>query len=381
MPYLTHPTLCYVILLTALIGGPYTADEPFVFDLSYYSQSLSSSSPLSHPHADKGSALSESDKGPHTPTSSIILIKEKHSSSVEEGVIGGKQAVVRTLEQEKEQVKVIWKNARDPSAISTAAAGAVGAGEATVEVLTSHSRVTAVITPANDVTVAGVAEFERTGLRNRDGDRDRDTGKQGIAIGPVEFIKPDSSAAVDTISRETGAVGKGLCGIMWMCTFRLLSSTLANSTFREAQEKDRDRWRDGAGPATTPSVLSMAGEWQATHITLCHTVYHTVLYCPILYSLYYTILFCTVLYCTVLYCTVLYCTVLYCTVLYSTVLHCTVLYYSVLYYTILYCTVLFCTVLYCTVTYGRPGTRSCKEKKREGRRSSHELRVSHFKNH
>lgn len=279
MLYLTHTTSCYPFPPKALIGGPYTADEPFVFDLSYYSQSLSSS--LSHPHVDKGSALSGSSEVPHTNTSSTIIIKEKQSSSVEENVIGGKQAVMVTLEQEQEQVKVIWKNARDPLATSTAAAAGV-AGEATVELLMSHSRVTAVITPANDITVAGVAEFERTGLRNRDGDRDRDNGKQSIAIGPVEFIKTDSTTAVDTISRETGAVGKGLCGIMWMCTFRLMSSSLANSTFREAQEKDRDRWRDGAGPATTPSVLSMAGEWQATHTPLCYTVKYTVLQCPVL---------------------------------------------------------------------------------------------------
>ena len=109
-------------------------------------------------------------------------------------------------------------------------------------------------------------EFERTGLRNRDGDRDRETAKQSIAIGPVEFIKSsssnssNSSTVLEVNDKDTGMVNKGMCGYFWMCSFRLLSSSLANSTFREAQDKDRDRCREGAGHATTPSVLSMAGE-------------------------------------------------------------------------------------------------------------------------
>ena len=205
----------------------------------------------SQPDTDKKSALLGSDVAPQKPEIKSISIKEKLSGSVVGGDDEVNLAEKQTLEKEKE--KAIRKMTRDSSATSPAVATAA-------EELMSHSRVITATAPTKDLVVTSVAEFERTGLRNRDGDRDRDVGKQSITIGPVEFVKTSSSTVVDTIGRETGIAGKSMCGSLWTCTFRLLSSSLANSTFREAQEKDRDRCKEGAGPATSPSVLSMAGK-------------------------------------------------------------------------------------------------------------------------
>jgi hypothetical protein len=225
-------------------------------------------------HEDEGSAQVVTDAASHKPVTSSTLTNEKEKEKLKkigsEDVVDvtGKQADKLVQEQvkekEKEKEKGSRKNTRDPSTpppITTTAAAA--------EELLSHNRVIPITAPITPIAigVTSVAEFERTGLRNRDGDRDRDTAKQSIAIGPVEFIKSSSSnspAALEVTdkdtNKDTGMVSKNMCGHFWMCTFRLLSSSLANSTFREAQEKDRDRCREGAGHATTPSVLSMAGE-------------------------------------------------------------------------------------------------------------------------
>ena len=186
--------------------------------------------------------------------------KVKQSGSEDVVDIAVKQADKLVQEKVKEKEKGSRKNTRDsstpPTPITTTTAAA--------EELLSHNRVIP-ITPLTPLAlgVTSVAEFERTGLRNRDGDRDRETAKQSIAIGPVEFVKSSSSnspTALEVTDKDTGMVSKNMCSHFWMCTFRLLSSSLANSTYREAQEKDRDRCREGAGHATTPSVLSMAGE-------------------------------------------------------------------------------------------------------------------------
>ena len=251
--------------------------------MSYYSASLSSSPlplPLSSPlsHEDEGSASVVADAASHKPVTSSVLTKEKEEKEKVKQL--GSEAVVdiavqqadkllqeQVKEQVKEKGKGSRKNTSDPSTsptpITTAAAAVA------VEELLSHNRVIPITPPitALAIGVTSVAEFERTGLRNRDGDRDRDIAKQSIAIGPAEFVKSSSSnspAALEVTNKDTnkdtGMVSKNMCSHFWMCTFRLLSSSLANSTYREAQEKDRERCREGAGHATTPSVLSMAGE-------------------------------------------------------------------------------------------------------------------------
>ena len=186
-----------------------------------------------------------------------------------------RQADKLLQEKEREKEKGSRKNTRDPSTpptpittTTTTTTTTAAAAAAAAEEMLLHSRVIPLTPPitALAIGVTGVAEFERTGLRNRDGDRDRETAKQSIAIGPVEFIKSsssnssNSSTVLEVNDKDTGMVNKGMCGYFWMCSFRLLSSSLAISTFREAQDKDRDRCREGAGHATTPSVLSMAGE-------------------------------------------------------------------------------------------------------------------------
>jgi hypothetical protein len=242
--------------------------------LSYYSASVSLSSvpvPLSLPREDEGSASVIADVASHKSVTSSILTKEKEKEKLkqlgsEKAVdIAVKQAEKLVQEKDKDKEKGSRKNTRDsstpPTPITTAAAAA--------EEMLSHKRVIPITPPITPLAigVTSVAEFERTGLRNRDGDRDRDTAKQSITIGPVEFVKSSSSNSPTALAvtdkdtnKDTGMVSKNMCSHFWMCTFRLLSSSLANSTYREAQEKDRDRCREGAGHATTPSVLSMAGE-------------------------------------------------------------------------------------------------------------------------
>jgi hypothetical protein len=249
--------------------------------LSYYSASLSSSPlPLSSPlsHDDGGSAHVVADVASHKPVTSSILTKEKDKEKVK--MLGSEEAVdiavkhadklVQEQVKEKEKEKGSRKNTRDsstpPAPITTTTAAAAAAAAEELLSLNRVIPITPPITPL-DIGVTSVAEFERTGLRNRDGDRDRDAAKQSIAIGPVEFIKSSRSNSPTALevtnkdtNKDTGMVSKNMCSYFWMCTFRLLSSSLANSTYREAQEKDRDRCREGAGHATTPSVLSMAGE-------------------------------------------------------------------------------------------------------------------------
>lgn len=119
-----------------------------------------------------------------------------------------------------------------------------------------------------------VAEFERTGLRNRDGERDRERERETVSAVTAESPKSSSVLVLEEWEREAGLVNPKASLLV-----RLLSSATASIAYREAMERERDRSREGCSSnVPCPSVLAMAGGCQsALYCTVLHTPHRTVI--------------------------------------------------------------------------------------------------------
>jgi hypothetical protein len=235
---------------SALIGGPYAADEPFEFDLDYFSLAL--------PPADIGA--STSDGRGHglildRPEVHVVMSGSASARRVEADLIAfsseeSRRGSVDGLELDLDSGMMERMGSLQSLKL-------VEEGHAASLRLTESSV---------------VAEFERTGLRNRDGERDRERERETVSAATAVTAESPRNSSVVVLEergrereREAGPV-KPKASLL----IRILSSATASIAFREAMERERDRSREvGPSYVPCPSLLTMAG------------MRHSVLYCNV----------------------------------------------------------------------------------------------------
>jgi hypothetical protein len=240
---------------SALIGGPYAADEPFEFDLDYFSLALPVPLPLLP--ADLGASKSDG-RGHglmlHRPEVHVVISGSTSVRKVEADLIA-----FSSEESRRGSVDGLELD------LDTRMVERVGSLQS-LKLVEEEGHAASLRLTESSV----VAEFERTGLRNRDGERDRERERETVSVANAVTAESPRNSSVVVLEergrereREAGPV-KPKSSLL----IRILSSATASIAYREAMERERDRSREG-GPSYVPcpSVLAMAG------------VRHSVLYC------------------------------------------------------------------------------------------------------
>ena len=256
LPFASSHCILYLIhASSALIGGPYAADDPFEFDLDYFSLVLpltpadtSASAPgvLGHGH---GHDLDG-------PVAHVVMSGSACVQKVEADLIAFSSEESR-------------RGSVDGLDLDTGMVERVGSLQSLKLAEEEEGQAASLRLTESSV----VAEFERTGLRNRDGERDRERERERETVCAATAVTAESPRNSSVIvleerEREAGPV-KPRASLL----IRVLSSAIASMAYREAMERERDRSREGGlSYVPCPSVLAMAG------------ASHSVLYCPVFRS-------------------------------------------------------------------------------------------------
>ena len=243
-----------------MIGGPYSLDEPFEFDLDYFCLTLPSADTSANTSTSTADELAQGQghrqgHGHGTDRTEMHIISSSSSASARKA-----ETDLHAFSSEESR-----RGSMDTLEVDTGAGtGAVDrVGSLQSLKLAEEEEGHAASLRLTETSV--VAEFERTGLRNRDGERDRERERDTVAT-TVSADSPRGSSVIVLDERDREASPVKVKSSFFV---RMLSSATASMAFREAQERERDRSREG-GPSyvPSPSVLVMAGVPLTLHCTV-----------------------------------------------------------------------------------------------------------------
>ena len=245
----------FLLLFIGLVGGPYTDDEPFDFDLQYYSQSLPS--------------FETSDIG----SVAVPICINFNSLSVSESLEGEKQGGATAVSS----ISTSASLSHIPTAISSISVpqrlqiGQDFGLETGHEVTSAHrdeSGCDGYIDIENQFTLK-IGSAESTSVpRSRSSLR----SNHAPPSTSISAVHVEGLSVRSNYSRGKGNYGSSSSSICNISTCRpyfiswlLLSSSAASAAFREAQEREWNRDKDRGGMeesnhgSSSPSILAMAG--------------------------------------------------------------------------------------------------------------------------